>query len=203
MEQISKALRRAAWPLAHSQGFHPKPRLSFGPACPVGAESRAELLDVSLLDRIDPSRAEDLLAALDTELPDGVRRLQGQLLPPNHPGIMKKARFLRYRLLLPADLDRTQAQAGARKLLQRESWPVSRVVKGKRKTVDLRPSIKRLELDPRTDQMEALFELNLQAGSMARPLEIALAAFGRDDVRVRREALLPLMEATAENEPEA
>ncbi len=203
MEQLTKALRRAAWPLAHSQGFHPKPRLSFGPACPVGAESQAELLDVSLPGKIDPAQTDDLLAALDAQLPDGVRRLQGQLLPPSHPGIMKKAQTLRYRLFLPADMDRAQAEAGAHKLLQRKSWPVRRTVKGKNKTVDLRPSIKELAIEPHPDRLAARCDLNLHAGSMARPLEIALDAFGRDDVRVLREAILPLMETASEPEPEA
>ena len=64
---FTRALRRAGWPVAFTRGFHPKPRLSFSPACPVGIESNCEYIDVQL------SRACDddaLFESLARELPD-------------------------------------------------------------------------------------------------------------------------------------
>ena len=49
-----RALRRAGLPLAYTEGFSPRPQLSFGLALPTGCESVAEYLDVAL----DDDRAE-------------------------------------------------------------------------------------------------------------------------------------------------
>ena len=71
-----RALRRVGLPVAYSQGFTPRPKLSFGLALPTGAESVAEYLDVDLVDEVptdpaDPASAE-LLASLSAALPVGI-----------------------------------------------------------------------------------------------------------------------------------
>ena len=43
-----RAVRRAGLAIAHSSGFTPRPRMSFGLALPTGAESLAEFLDMEL-----------------------------------------------------------------------------------------------------------------------------------------------------------
>ena len=43
-----RVTRRAGLPLAYSRGFSPKPRLSFGPPLPVGAEGRREYMTMAL-----------------------------------------------------------------------------------------------------------------------------------------------------------
>ena len=43
-----RALRRASLPIAHTAGFTPRPKVSFGLALPTGHESVAEYLDVEL-----------------------------------------------------------------------------------------------------------------------------------------------------------
>jgi radical SAM-linked protein len=70
-----RALRRARLPLAYTEGFSPRPQLSFGLALPTGAESLAEYLDVAL----DADRAAEagidaaqLPAALNPLLPEGI-----------------------------------------------------------------------------------------------------------------------------------
>ena len=70
-----RALRRARLPLAYTEGFSPRPQLSFGLALPTGAESLAEYVDVAL----DPVRAVEqgvdvatLPAALSGLLPEGI-----------------------------------------------------------------------------------------------------------------------------------
>lgn len=64
---FTRALRRAGWPVAFTQGFHPKPRLSFSPACPVGIESQCEYIDVQLTKWCDEG---ELTASLEPELPE-------------------------------------------------------------------------------------------------------------------------------------
>ncbi|WP_258189068.1 DUF2344 domain-containing protein [Candidatus Hakubella thermalkaliphila] len=41
-------VRRAALPILYSQGFNPRPQISFGPPPPVGVESEGEYADLML-----------------------------------------------------------------------------------------------------------------------------------------------------------
>ncbi len=66
---LLRALRRSGWPVDLTRGFHPKPRVSFGDALPVGMESLEERAVVWLLGPVDTDGA---LAALNRELPPGL-----------------------------------------------------------------------------------------------------------------------------------
>jgi radical SAM family uncharacterized protein/radical SAM-linked protein len=79
-----RAARRARLPLAFSQGHHPLPRLSFGPALPVGFSSEDEYLD---LDLIEPTPPALLVARLAAELPEGLEPLAAVELTRAAPSI--------------------------------------------------------------------------------------------------------------------
>lgn len=49
-----RALRRLGLPLLYSEGFNPRPRMSFAAALQVGVRSVAEYMDVFLTEPIDP-----------------------------------------------------------------------------------------------------------------------------------------------------
>ena len=49
-----RALRRARLPVAYSEGFSPRPKLSFGLALSTGYESVAEYVDVELMTSTEP-----------------------------------------------------------------------------------------------------------------------------------------------------
>ena len=55
---LLRSLRRADVPLVHSQGFNPKPRVSFGPALSVGVASEGEYMDFECWEPLD---ADELL----------------------------------------------------------------------------------------------------------------------------------------------
>ena len=58
-----RVTRRAGLPLAYSRGFSPKPRLSFGPPLPVGAQGRHEYMTMALRDQMDASQVHLRLSA--------------------------------------------------------------------------------------------------------------------------------------------
>lgn len=58
-----RVTRRAGLPLAYSRGFSPKPRLSFGPPLPVGAEGHREYMTMALRELMDPAAVQTRLAA--------------------------------------------------------------------------------------------------------------------------------------------
>ncbi len=65
---VERALRKAQIPVAHSEGFTPRPKIAFGLALPVGAESLGEYFDAELVDRWDPA---ELASRLNAALPPG------------------------------------------------------------------------------------------------------------------------------------
>lgn len=66
---FERALRRAAVPVAFSQGFTPHPKISYASAAPTGVASEAEYLEIGLQ---APVRPADLRAALDAALSPGL-----------------------------------------------------------------------------------------------------------------------------------
>jgi hypothetical protein len=65
---FERALRRAAVPIAFSQGFTPHPKISYASAAPTGTASEAEYLEIGLQARRDP---EQVRAGLDAALSPG------------------------------------------------------------------------------------------------------------------------------------
>jgi radical SAM family uncharacterized protein/radical SAM-linked protein len=73
-----RAVRRAAIPVTYSGGFHPLPKISFGPALPTGVEGLRECFDMEVSEFINLS---DLLARLNNELPAGLHALNASFIP--------------------------------------------------------------------------------------------------------------------------
>ena len=70
-----RALRRAKINVVYTQGFSPRPRVSFGLALATGHESQAEYLDVDLVDEPVGNHsvwAAELGERLDRVLPEGI-----------------------------------------------------------------------------------------------------------------------------------
>jgi radical SAM family uncharacterized protein/radical SAM-linked protein len=67
---IMRAMRRAGFPLKYSSGFHPSPRVSFGPALGVGIAGLSEYLDLEL---VPPFETGTLMVNLNKTLPAGIR----------------------------------------------------------------------------------------------------------------------------------
>jgi radical SAM family uncharacterized protein/radical SAM-linked protein len=66
---FARAIRRAALPVAFSEGFHPHPKLSFGEALPLGMESEMEEAWLVLSEMID---SQSVLDRLNKGLPRGL-----------------------------------------------------------------------------------------------------------------------------------
>ena len=81
---FARSCRRACLPLAYSQGFHPLPRMSFGPALPVGMESEEEFLDILLSEEMP---AKEVQQRLNAELPSGFQVQQVQQIDLDRPSI--------------------------------------------------------------------------------------------------------------------
>jgi radical SAM-linked protein len=146
-----RAFRRAQIPLVFSQGFHPLPKVSFGPPLPVGYESWAEFLDYQIQGNLPP---EEATSRLNTVLPPGVQILETQEIPLKSIAISDNIVKISYmiRLLDSETLPREKGD----QFLEEEKVPVfwSR----KNKYLDLKEVIESLSfVDDRTLEMVIRF----------------------------------------------
>jgi radical SAM family uncharacterized protein/radical SAM-linked protein len=143
---FARAARRAGLPVAFSRGHHPLPRLSFGPALPLGASSEDELLDVELTAAISPAIARARLAG---ELPDGLDLLGAVEIPRAARSIDQSVTGFRWRIEL-ADLPDPPSSAAVREAVARFHRGGALAVRksGKRgeRIVDARPAVTALEV---------------------------------------------------------
>ncbi len=120
---LQLALQRAGLPIAFSRGFHPHPLLRFGPPLPLGVEGEHEILDLAFA-----RQAPAWQAALNAELPSGVRILRADLVGPLPPRALEAGDFeASYLAQLPpagaGGPDAAALRARAGEFLAAGSWP--------------------------------------------------------------------------------
>jgi radical SAM-linked protein len=141
-----RAARRARLPLAFSRGHHPLPRLSFGPALPLGFSSDGELVDVELTETREP---EAVLAAFRRELPEGMEPLEARDVPRSGPSIEGTIAAFVYEVdlggLSAPPSDGVVASAVAR-FAGASAFPVTKHAKAGTRSVDARRLVRELAL---------------------------------------------------------
>ena len=145
-----RALRRARLPLAYTEGFSPRPQLSFGLALPTGCESLAEYLDV-VLDDSRPEIAEidlgELPARLTRLLPEGVDVEAAARADRRDGSLQQQVTSCSWTMWL-AGMSRTGLADRVAALLAADSVPIVRERKGRHEQDDLRPSVLALAVGP-------------------------------------------------------
>jgi radical SAM-linked protein len=164
-------LRRARIPVAFTQGYNPRPKITFALALGLGIESLCEFVDVELIAPLDPTELLDRLKAV---APPGfhwteARALSADARPP-------QPRTAEYSF--PVHEDRRTAVSGTLQcLLESQSWPLTRKRPGRESLFDLRPHLVGADLTP-----EGLlrFRLKVAPDGSARPEELLEALTLRD-----------------------
>lgn len=171
MRAFERALQRTQLPLRMSEGFNPKPRISFPVALGVGIEGLDEAMEFDLRDWVALPEIE---RRLREQLPPGLDALSLRLTDPRSSA---RAVEVEYRVTLPPSLrDDPRAQPPALDALQaREDVPVLRQRKGKEKTVNLRTFVRALRRDG--DDVAMTFSAGPEGS--AHPEEV-LGALGID-----------------------
>jgi radical SAM family uncharacterized protein/radical SAM-linked protein len=145
---LPRIMRRIGVTMAYSQGFHPKPAMTFSPALSLGVLSLAEVVDFKLLARIDP---QELTRAMNEVAPEGLVFTDGIGLGPEDAGITKVVTGARYLLAIPRSV---LAEHGGEpwlaeridKLLAAPEARVRREIEGLAKYVDVRAYLTSLAL---------------------------------------------------------
>ena len=175
MRAISRSFRRAGILLSFTQGFHPLPLISFGPALAVGIESKEEFLDFTSPRRMEPSQ---LIERLNRNLPAGLRFLKAVALRRKPLSLSKIINFAHYSVLLDKAAEKDQPgyhQQLVSELLSRDEVLVERGEGAKRRSFNIRPYIHNIYLGEEKGVLH--LELKLGEGGSARPREVLQALY--------------------------
>lgn len=143
-----RTLRRASLPVAYSEGFSPRPKLSFGLALSTGHESDAEYLDIEL----DPERTdtamdlESLATGLSGHLPVGMHVTAAAFVDRRTPSLQEAVTSCTWQIDV-VDVDADTAAGAVARALAAENLVVTRERKGKPVTDDLRPLVLSLDVE--------------------------------------------------------
>jgi len=152
-----RALRRAHLPIAYSEGFSPRPLLSFSLALPTGCESSAEYIDLRFREGEEGPTGVRVAEASGSSGADEVARLLSDLVPPGieieSAAALDGAGGSLQEQVTSCSWSVEVTQMSTAQLTERVDYllaaatvPIERERKGRRVTDDLRPSILRLEV---------------------------------------------------------
>lgn len=179
---FERLFRRVGVSLAMSQGFHPRPLMTFPDALSLGISAEDEVMDITLAEKVDPDAFRDLLAS---SCPPGLVMLNVQLLGDQDR--KAKIQTVIYEALLPDELLQgsvAELEAAIKDLQNTDSLTVVR--KEKEIEIDLRESLEGLWIDdsaPSTATAESrtyvrlMMNIRMVQQSQLQPRDI-LAALG-------------------------
>jgi len=179
VRKVPRIFRRAGLEIFYSEGYHPKPSITFSPALALGVQSVGELLEVKLVERHDPAdvlrRLNDVAeAGLEFEacriVEDGERRMTAMLHRADY--------LVRLRDL---EADPGAIDAAIARFVSATSLPITIRRKKNAKTLDLKEIVARLERA--TDADCAELPTGLAGGLRGAPIALSLRLDGPGQVK--------------------
>lgn len=185
---LERAVRRGRLPIAFSEGFSPRPKMSFGSALAVGIMSEAEYADFEFTERIEPN---EFMTTFNSVLPTGLEVIRAVLLPPKSLSLMTEINAAEYKLVAH-DTDAAGLVSRIKSLQTADSFVVERKTKKGIRLVDLRPLLYEVE-HPQEIGSETAIRCRCAVGSSGnlRPNELCIM-LGMDPftTKIVRTALL-------------
>jgi radical SAM-linked protein len=200
---FTRVFARARIPLKYSQGFHPTPLISFGPALPVGMESAEEWMDFETIIKV-PS--EELLERLNKQLPEDLQFITIREVDPHTPALFNLISAAEYSVSLDkpeideavratlngtsADLSRAEMHAKVvENFLSQEKILITRIRKENEKQIDIRPLVKLVEVQNGSQPLSLRLILGAGSSGTLRPEEFleTMYKLPREHFRIRRE----------------
>ncbi|MGD2184480.1 MAG: TIGR03960 family B12-binding radical SAM protein [Desulfobacterales bacterium] len=171
-----RALKRAGIAVKFSEGFHPKPKVSFDNPLPVGIESLKERFIATVPGHIRPQAVID---GLNAHLPAGLKITDCQLAP--RKASLTSQPLIRYRVELKADLFQEARLKAFNDMSEAPITLTSR--KGKLKKIDLKDIVEKCEL---VSARQLNFTLKSQPGKTVRPFDILRHIFDLSEEQVKQ-----------------
>src|SRR5262245_21929017 len=84
LRTLERLFRRAGLALAMTEGYHPRPRLSFPSALALGIAGTSEVMELELA---ETRSADELLAAVRPQCPPGLEFVSAEILPSGESNV--------------------------------------------------------------------------------------------------------------------
>jgi radical SAM-linked protein len=181
MRCCERLFRRAGLTLSFSEGFHPKPRMTFPLALAVGIEGVEEVMEIELAERYT---AEELRQRLTPHAPPGLEFHNIDILPEGCKKV--KVQSVSYDAAIPPSRQNGLSERIER-LLHATSWPIER--SHGRAAIDLRPLVSELALCDGLLQMRLHVDQNGSVGPREVLSALDLADIEHEGVCLRRNAV--------------
>jgi radical SAM-linked protein len=182
---FDRALRVAKIPMAFSQGFNRHAKIAYGPPLSLGATSSGEYFDLELAQACEWT----VIEAMNEVLPEGIRITGGRPFTRQSESLMaaigiadydvKLTEYLMDRLSrgenvhrVRQELERSIASFG-----EASEWPVTKQAHGQKgKTVNARPAVASVTLDPGPEEVRVRISTRLHAPGYLKP-DLLLRSF--------------------------
>ncbi len=206
VRKFPRTLRRAQLPVYYTQGYHPKPAVSFGPALSLGIESAGELAEVKLRERIAP---QEILRRLNEVSEEGLVFTGCRILDEGEPGLSKCLARADYFLKIAglgepfSNWSEAEWQEGIERFLARDSHEITLLRKRKERVVDARAVVEELRVATQEDRgrlpgalaaslpSPCLFlRLRIDLSYSVKPVEVLRALLGDDTLQLRPHEIL-------------
>jgi radical SAM-linked protein len=159
MRLFERAARRAGLPIAMTEGFNPRPRMSFPLALGVGVEALREIVEMDLSEWVHPTEVQQ---RLNGQLPAGLRMIECRAISPRDTAQVDS---VVYEIELPTPLPPDFTPEA---LLQATELPVLRTREDRQKEMDIRPYL----LDIRGAGQKWMVSLRVTPSGSVRPEEV-------------------------------
>jgi len=142
MRTFERAFRRAELPIAFSQGFNPRPKMTFASALSVGISSSSEYLDVEFSEDVS---ASDVALKLNPALPEGIKVTDVKMADEAISLSMLNGAKYVVRLALN-EVDLEELKKSTKGLLEQKEIIIEKRTKSGKKLVNIAPFIYSLGL---------------------------------------------------------
>lgn len=187
---LERAFRVVQLPLAFSEGFSPRPKVSFGLALSTGHESDAEYVDLVLAEALP---LDALVPRISEALPDGIDVVGAVALADRAPALQEAVTCVEWRVdVAHKDLtaiDPAQLRDLVDAALVLPTLVTMRRRKGGDVVEDVRPVIRRITVcdEPSAPGLPTVVEMEMSTQPRgAKPGEVLAAIGDLTDTRARR-----------------
>ena len=179
IEVFDRAFRRAKMPLTFSEGFNPRPKLSFAHPLAVGISSIGEIGEIELEDKVEIA---DFINRMNEALPSGIRILSADYVEEKK-ALMALVTSAEYKIELEGE---KLSEEALKAFFEQEEIVIDK--KNKKKQI-VQVNVKDMILDYKIDGLNVWVKLMAGNEKTLRPDLLVNKINGVDDFRICREKI--------------
>ncbi|MFH1238706.1 MAG: TIGR03960 family B12-binding radical SAM protein [bacterium] len=182
---LIRALRRMEAPLVFSGGFTPHPKISLGPALPVGVSSETEFFDLTLNKRCEPDK---FLERLNQEMPAGLQVLEVREIHLNAPSLIGLIDHLEYEIIrVGKKYTPGEIQAKIDAFMNSAEVLIDKQTKKGTKPLDIRPMTGSVKIkEAESGQMNLILSLAMNNGQTVKPEVVIRKIFTLSETETKK-----------------